>query len=194
MYSKNKSMHSGTYHNLTPPPGYDGNRLFTRQERSDGRDENFVVHTRPIYRGRDREQESSKTNYGSGNRDKESAFTEPDCQNCNAAPTDPFPPFPGVEAFLDEPEECWEEEMGDAMPVPESAPPACPSEETSCKASKGSPGKGSRTALPEPLAGLLNSLEREDLLLIGLLILLSADKSVSAGDVLLLLALLLITK
>lgn len=193
MYSKNKSMHSGTYHNLTPPPGYDGNRLFTRQERSDGRDENFVVHTRPIYRGRDREQENSNINYGSS-KDKEAAFTEPDCQDCNTASADPFPPFPGVEAFLDESEECWEEEMGDAAAVPESTPPACPSEEASCKAPRESTGKASRITLPEPLAGLLSSLEREDLLLIGLLILLSADKSVSAGDILLLLALLLITK
>lgn len=177
MYSKNKSMHSGSYHNLTPPPGYDGNRLFTRQERSDGRDENFIVHTRPIYRGGDREQEP--------HRDREPVYTDIACENCENAPADPFPPFPGVEAFLDEPEEFWEGEDPDTEPAPVQSPHGSQPESTACKSSLG---------LPEPLAKLLGGLEREDLLLIGLLILLSADKSISAGDILLLLALLLITK
>lgn len=179
MYSKNKSTHSGTYHNLTPPPGYDGNRLFTRQERSDGRDENFVVHTRPIYRGGDRKQED--------HRDREPAYTNDICENCENAPADPFPPFPGVEAFLDEPEELWEDEEPDAELISVQPPHVDRSETTTCSC-KSSPG------LPEPLTNLLNGLEREDLMLIGLLILLSADKSMSAGDILLLLALLLITK
>ena len=178
MYSKNKSMHSGSYHNLTPPPGYDGNRLFTRHERSDGRDENFVVHTRPIYRGEDREKEIR--------RNKEPVYADVVCENCENAPADPFPPFPGVEAFLDEPEEFWEGEVPDTEPAPVQSTCNSQSEEsTTCKSSPG---------LPEPLAKLLGGLEREDLLLIGLLILLSADKSMSAGDILLLLALLLITK
>ena len=177
MYSKNKSMHSGSYHNLTPPPGYDGNRLFTRQERSDGRDENYVVHTRPIYRGGDWEQET--------HRDREPIYTDVVCENCENAPADPFPPFPGVEAFLDEPEEFWEGEDSDIESASVQPAHSDQSENAACKTSSG---------LPEPLAKLLGGLEREDLLLIGLLILLSADKSISAGDILLLLALLLITK
>lgn len=179
MYSKNKSMHSGSYHNLTPPPGYDGNRLFTRQERSDGRDESFVVHTRPIYRGGDREQEARRA------RDREPAYSDTVCEDCEGSPSDPFPPFPGVETFLDEPEEFWEGEDPDTEPVSVQSAHSSQAESTACKSSPG---------LPEPLAKLLIGLEREDLLLIGLLILLSADKSMSAGDILLLLALLLITK
>lgn len=193
MYSKNKNMHSESYHNLTPPPGYDGSRLFTRRERSDGRDESFVVHTRPIYRGRDkdREYETHKIN-DNNSKAKEAAPGDAIYEDAPVV-SDPFPPFPGVEAFLDEPEDFWEEETPDTVPA--SSDISGNQTDSAESSSPGTPqNKSARFILPEPLAGLLNGLEREDLLLIGLILLLSADKSMRTGDILLLLALLLVTK
>ncbi len=191
MYSKNKN--TGGYSDLTPPPGYDGSRLFTRRERSDGRDESFVVHTRPIYRSRDfRNRESDadtssrRSKYGAGPKEAQAPDVIYDI-----APVieEPAPYFSGPEEFLAEEEEVF---ASSEEAYPEQQP-AC---ETHAKAQTDSQPKSKSvgTALPEPLAGLLHGLEREDLLLIGLIILLSGEQNMGAGDIVLLLALLLLTK
>ncbi len=197
MYSKNKNISQNGYPDLTPPPGYDGSRLFTRRERSDGRDENFVAHTRPIYRGRDKSRgkdtgmSSNERSRKSGSNDRQ---TEPEApiemiyDDELEAPAE-YPSFPGIETFLEE-DDYWE----DTQPTTDSPYKEEP-EETSPKNSPAEhKSKPTGLALPEPLAGLLHSLDREDLLLIGLIILLSGEKDMSTSDVLLLLALLLLTK
>ena len=193
MYSKNKNTNTGGYSDLTPPPGYDGSRLFTRRERSDGRDENFVVHTRPIYRGRDirnRESEADasprRSRYGDGAKEAQA----PDIIY-DVAPVmeEPVPLFSGPEEFLAEEEDSF-------TPLEEAYPEQQPVRETHTKAQTDPQPKSkpAGSALPEPLAGLLHGLEREDLLLIGLIILLSGEQNMGAGDIVLLLALLLLTK
>ncbi len=193
MYSKNKNTNTGGYSDLTPPPGYDGSRLFTRRERSDGRDENFVVHTRPIYRGRD--AQSGEPNAGANIRRSRYGARSKETQApaeviYDAAPVmeeEPAPFFSGPEEFFDEEEDTFlplEEEDATPQPIPEE------------KMLESAPSKNKATGLtlPEPLAGLLHGLEREDLLLIGLIILLSGEQNMGTGDILLLLALLLLTK
>ena len=44
MYSKNKGI-TGRDYIMTPPPGYDGSRF---RHRSDGRDDAFLQHSRPL--------------------------------------------------------------------------------------------------------------------------------------------------
>ncbi len=193
MYSKNKNTNTGGYSDLTPPPGYDGSRLFTKRERSDGRDENFVVHTRPIYRGRDLRNRESEANtsprrsrYGAGPKEAQAPDVIYDM-----APVveEPAPFFSGPEEFLAEEEEVF-------APLSEAYPEQQPVHETHAKTQTESQPKSKPvgSALPEPLAGLLHGLEKEDLLLIGLIILLSGEQNMGAGDIVLLLALLLLTK
>lgn len=191
MYSKNKNTNTGGYSDLTPPPGYDGSRLFSRRERSDGRDENFVVHTRPIYRGRagnDREANTDtntrKLKYGARSKE-EQAPIEVIYDTAPVIEEESTPYFSGPEEFFDE---------EDVLPLEEeyTAPqPACDEKSIGNAPTK---NKSTGLTLPEPLAGLLHGLEREDLLLIGLIILLSGEQNMGTGDVLLLLALLLLTK
>ncbi|GEM_PF-2186573 len=185
MYSKNKSISRGGY-DLTPPPGYNGSRLFTRRERSDGRDENFVAHTRPIYRGRGKAEAADADTDTQYPEEYSSTPTQAICEEEQPAQ---YPAFPGVEAFLDEDD--WDD------PQPTDTESSC-EEEQKAPERKEPPaerkGKSAGLSLPEPLAGILHGLEREDLLLIGLILLLSGDKDMHAGDILLLLALLLITK
>ena len=198
MYSKNKNISPNSYPDLTPPPGYDGSRLFTRRERSDGRDENFVAHTRPIYRGRDKSR-GKDTGMSSNERSRKSGSN--DRQTESEAPIEmiyddeleapaEYPSFPGIETFLEEEDNYWEEDHTSIDP---------PNTEESENIPKKNPptehkSKPTGLVLPEPLSGLLHGLEREDLLLIGLIILLSGEKDMSTSDVLLLLALLLLTK
>ncbi len=192
MYSKNKNTNTGGYSDLTPPPGYDGSRLFSRRERSDGRDENFVVHTRPIYRGRagnDREANTDtntrRFKYGARSKEEQAPIEV----IYDAAPVieeEPAPFFSGPEEFLDEEDTLLPLEEDYA--TPQSDPEEKPLESAPSK------NKSAGFTLPEPLAGLLHGLEREDLLLIGLIILLSGEQNLGAGDILLLLALLLLTK
>lgn len=194
MYSKNKNMSQNSYPDLTPPPGYDGSRLFTRRERSDGRDENYVVHTRPIYRGRDKGREkdtgmSSNRKSGTSGRQTESEAPIEMIYEDEPETSLEHPSFPGIETFLEE-ENYWEDTQPDADSQYEEEP-----EETPKKHShEEHKNKPNGSILPEPLAGLLHGLDREDLLLIGLIILLSGEKDMSTSDILLLLALLLLTK
>lgn len=194
MYSKNKNISPNSYPDLTPPPGYDGSRLFTKRERNDGRDENYVVHTRPIYRGRDKGRDNdmgmppdghSRKSRSSAPQQETEAPIEVIYDNMQETPEE-YPPFPGIETFLEEEDDFWEEGDSDTAPPCAKAPEENPREE--CK------NKPAGLVLPEPLSGLLRGLDREDLLLIGLIVLLSGEKNMNTGDILLLLALLLITK
>ena len=101
----------------------------------------------------------------------------------------PAPFFSGPEEFLAEEEEVF-------APLSEAYPEQQPVHETHAKTQTESQPKSKPvgSALPEPLAGLLHGLEKEDLLLIGLIILLSGEQNMGAGDIVLLLALLLLTK
>ena len=193
MYSKNKNTNTGGYSDLTPPPGYYGSRLFSRRERSDGRDENFVVHTRPIYRGRaggnregNPDTNTRRLKYGARSKEVE-APREELYETAPIIEEEPVPFFSGPEEFFDAEEDPFfpVEEPYDA---PKSASEEKPQESTPPKS------KAAGLTLPQPLAGLLNGLEREDLLLIGLIILLSGEQNMGTGDILLLLALLLLTK
>ena len=171
MYSKNKGS---DLWNVTPPPGYDGSRRFGGGARSDGRDEGYAAHTRPIYRGRKAPPEPEPSLPDVPDAEAKETFYAPD-------PFFPEPYFDGAE----EPEPVFDEG--------EYRCDHCPDRDA-CKEAAPAPEPVQGPRLPHALGTLFSSLARDDLLLIALVILLSGEKNGGSTELLLLLALLLLAR